>query len=307
MIEMAKDPAATLMRLTRRDRALIEVLGEVRYLTAAQIQQVCYPSASADTTRHRLSLLKKRGVLTYLAHRAFEDRRAFWGLSPAGRTAAEAVAAAEQGAPAAAAPRAVAVAALQIEHLIATNQVFCDLCGQHRAGRLGAFRWLGSHHAQVDLEDTRLVPDALILMGTPDGGVWMYCLELDQGTMAPLQLSAKFARYRRFHDIANLRRDEPVWGIRASSWVVFACKDSARAACAAQLAVRAGLERIWAGTAAEVAAGLAASVGPETVIRLGDLPPGLTGGIVPPCMGGALPVDERETRDDRETREEGSQ
>src|SRR5207302_1961776 len=144
MIEKAKDPAAAVMRLTPRDRALIEVLGEVRYLTAAQIQQVCYPSASVETTRHRLSLLKKRGVLTFLAHRTFEDRRAFWGLSPAGRTAAEAVAAAEHGAPAAAPPRARAVAALQIEHLIATNQVFCDLCAQHRAGRLGAFRWLGS-------------------------------------------------------------------------------------------------------------------------------------------------------------------
>ncbi len=144
------------------------------------------------------------------------------------------------------------------------------------------------------------MPDGLILVETPEGSVWMYCLELDQGTMAPLQLSAKFARYRLFHDIANLRRDEPVWGIRASSWVMFACKDSARAACAAQLATRCGLERIWAGTAAEVAAGLAASVGPDTVVRPADLP-GLTGGIVPPYKGGVLPVDERETR------EEGSQ
>ena len=169
---------------------------------------------------------------------------------------------------------------------------------QHRAGRLGVFRWLGSHHAQVDLEDTRLVPDALILVGTPEGSVWMYCLELDQGTMAPLQLAAKFARYRLFHDIAHLRRDEPVWGIRASSWVVFACKDSARAACAAQLAARSGLERIWTGTAAEVAAGLAASLGPDTVVRPADLPSGLTGGIVPPHRGGVVPVDERETREE---------
>ena len=204
MIEMAKDPAAAVMRLTPRDRALIEVLGEVRYLTAAQIQQVCYPSASVETTRHRLSLLKKRGVLTFLAHRTFEDRRAFWGLSPAGRTAAEAVAAAEHGAPAAAPPRARAVAALQIEHLIATNQVFCDLCAQHRAGRLGAFRWLGSHHAQVDLEDTRLVPDALILVGTPEGSVWMYCFirktpktSAKPGKMTPGYESSRFKFFNR--------------------------------------------------------------------------------------------------------------
>jgi len=296
MIEMVKDTVAAVMRLTPRDRALIDVLGEVRYLTGAQIQQICYPSASADTTRHRLSLLKKRGVLTYLAHRTFEDRRVFWGLSPAGRTTAEAIAAAEQGASAAAPPRATAVAALQIDHLIATNQIFCDLCAQRRAGRLGDFRWLGGHHAQVDLDDTRLMPDAAILMGTPDGSVWMYCLELDQGTMAPLQLSAKFARYRRLYDIATLRRAEPVWAIRASSWVVFACKDDARATCAARLAARAGLDRMWAGTAAEAAAGLAASVGPDTVVRPADVPPGLTGGIAPPDIGDGRLVDARETR-----------
>ncbi|HLW58821.1 MAG TPA: replication-relaxation family protein [bacterium] len=289
MIEMAVMPAAAIMRLTPRDRALLEILNELRYLTAAQIRAVCYPSISVRSASHRLSLLGRHGLLTCLTHRAFDDRRAFWGLAPLGRAAAGGLA----EAPADRA-RACAVAALQIDHLIATNQVFCDLCALHHTGRLGAFRWLGAQHAQVDLGDTHLVSDAVILIASPGGCVWMYCLELDRGTMSPLALRAKFARYRLLHQIADRRRDDPLWDIRATSWVLFACSDTARAAQAAHLAGECGVERLWAGTAAEVAGGLAASVGGETAPWPGDLPPGLAGGILPPGHSIRRPAEREE-------------
>jgi hypothetical protein len=173
------------------------------------------------------------------------------------------------------------LAALQMDHLIATNQIFCELCAEYRSGRLGPFRWYGSHHAGIDLEDTRVVPDAVIAAAASDGAAWMYCVELDRSTMAPAALAAKFRRYRLFHQLATLRRQDPVWGVRASSWVLFACTDDRRAALAAQLAAEAGLERFWAGTASALPAGLAASMGPG----LGPAPDAvvaLRGGVVPP-------------------------
>ncbi|HKV45120.1 MAG TPA: replication-relaxation family protein [bacterium] len=279
-------PAAAIMRLTPRDRALLEILNELRYLTAAQIREVCYPSISVRSTSRRLSLLGRRGLLTCLSHRAFDDRRAFWSLGPLGRAAAGALAEAPVDR-----ARAWAVAALQIDHLIATNQVFCDLCALHRAGRLRAFRWIGAQHAQVDLGVTHLVSDAVILVPSPGGCEWMYCLELDRGTMSPLALRAKFARYRLFHQMADHRRDDPLWDVRATSWVLFACSDAARAVQAARLAGECGVERFWAGAAAEVAVGLATSVGGEAAAPPGDPPSGLAGGIFPPPQGVRAPAE----------------
>ncbi len=276
---MASGSATAVMRMTPRDCAVVEVLNELRYLTVAQIRQVCFPLASVPTASHRLSLLRRRGLLDCLTHRTFDDRRAFWCLAPLGR----AVAASLRESPGDAA-RACALAAVRMDHLIATNQIFCDLCALHQRGRLGPFRWFGSQHAGVDLEGTCLVPDAVVLAAASDGAAWMYCVELDRGTMAPAALAAKFRRYRFFYQVAGLRRQEPVWEVRASSWVLFACEDAGRAALAAQVATESNLERFWAGTAAELPTSLADSVGPDLV------PPpdpfsGLQGGVVPPAGG----------------------
>jgi len=289
MIEMTLASAVALLRMTPRDCALVEVLNELRYLTVPQIQQVCYPSASVQTTSHRLTVLRRRRVLACLAHRTFDDRRAFWCLAPVGR----AVAGSLTGSPPDT-PRACALAAVQMEHLIATNQVFCDLCAQGRAGRLGPFRWFGSHHACVDLGETRVVPDAVILAVTSDGAVWSYCLELDQGTMGPAALAAKFRRYRALRQFAGLRRHEPAWEARATGWILFACPDARRAALGAQLAAECGLERFWAGTAADLPGNLAESIGLALVPPVDSLP-GLSGGIVPPAVP-ATPYEGEEHR-----------
>ncbi|GEM_PF-1009590 len=271
--------ASALMRLTPRDRALLAVLHELRYLTAAQIQQVCYPTISVRSASHRLTVLHRRGVLECLAHRTFEDRRAFWGLTPLGRLAAATL----DGAPAEA-TRAAAVTALQMDHLIATNQVFCDLCREQRAGRLGPFRWLGSHHTHVDLGQTRLIPDAMILVAAPAGDWWMYWLELDRGTMAAEPLADKLERYRLMRHLAAARADDPVWEARGASWLLFACANRTRAAEVARLAAACGLRRMWAGTAAECAASLAAAVGPGPRSMPAAPPDGRPAGLCPPGL-----------------------
>jgi Replication-relaxation len=268
------------MRLTARDCALIGLLGELRYLTVSQVQRTCFHTASVRTTSHRLTCLRRRRLLECLTHRTFEDRRAFWCLAPLGRSVAATLAGSSL-----AAPREDALAALYMDHLIATNQVFCDLCAMHRAGGLGAFRWHGSHHAGLDIEDTRVVPDAVILTARPDGAVWMYCLEFDRGTMGWAALNAKFQRYRFLYRVAARREQEPQWQIWGSSWVLFASDNGRRAALAAEMATACGLERFWAGTPVELPAGLADSIGPESGPPP-DLPWDLPGGVVPPVLPG---------------------
>jgi hypothetical protein len=271
--------ATTLMRLTPHDRTLVEVLHELRFLTGAQVRQVCYPALALRSASRRLSVLRRRGVLECVSHRTFRDRRAFWGLAPLGRAAAGALLSIPPEW-----PRAAAVAALQMDHLVATNQIFCDLCRERHRGHLGPFRWFGSHRTHIDLGHTHLIPDAVILVASPEREWWSYFLELDRGTMAREALLGKFERYSLMYRIAAERGDDPVWESRRSSWILIACPDNARAVDAAHLAVQRGLDRVWAGTAEECARCLAAAVrntalAPE---QLPGLPPELTGGAGPP-------------------------
>jgi len=284
--------AAALLRLTSRDRMLVTLLAELRYLTVHQAQQACFPTLSPRATSQRLSLLRGRGVLECLRHRAFDDRRAFWGLGALGRVAAAALA---DGIPVR--PSSAAVGALLIDHLVATNQIFCDLCGARRAGRLGRFSWVGSQHAHVDLGLTHLVPDAMIIVPGRGGERWLYCLERDRGTMSADALADKFARYRLMHERARERAGDPLWDARADSWLMIACDDEPRAVRAAQVASDAGLGRVWAGLAPACAASLAAAVGvpddvdsPEHLGASAARLPGVVGGVLYPpehLAGGA--------------------
>jgi protein involved in plasmid replication-relaxation len=290
MIDMSVASAAdAIMRLTTRDHALIVLLQELRYLTVTQIQHVCYPSISVTSASQRLGLLRRRGLLDCLTHRTFSDRRAFWALTPLGRAVGRSLTGASPRT-----PHESAVASLQIEHLIATNQIFCDLCLEYRAGRLGAFRWYSSHHARIDLGETSLVPDAVILASAPRGQWWMYLLERDRHTMAREALAEKFDRYRLFHRIAALRRDDPLWEARGDSWVLFACEDTRRARDAAHLASARGLERLWAGVAADLAAALAGAVGRSPESAPPAPPAGLVAGITCPADAACLPAESQE-------------
>jgi hypothetical protein len=268
--------AAALLRLTARDQGLVQILQELRYLTAAQIQQVCYPSISVRSASQRLSLLRRRRVLGYLSHRTFEDRRVFWHLTSLGRAAAAAL----TGDPPARAT-AIAVAAVQMDHLIATNQIFCHLCAKYWAGHLAPFRWLGSHHTAVDLGHAHLVPDAVILIAAEDQW-WMYCVELDRGTMGRDALAEKCERYRLMRRIAALRRDDPVWEARAESWILFVCEGQRRAADMVRVAAAVGLDHVWAGTSDACASGLAGAIGPGAGSGPQTVLPGLGEGITPP-------------------------
>ena len=155
-----------------------------------------------------------------------------------------------------------------------------DRCGMPGGG----LRGYGSQHAGLDLEGGRVVPDAAIVAAAPGGAVWMYCLELDRGTMPAVALGAKFERYRLLRRLGELRREDAVWGLRASSWILFACPDVQRAALAARLAEERGLERFWSGTGDELPQGLSDAIGPDSASAPAGAA-GLPGGL-------ALPLSE---------------
>ena len=260
---MASAPAAaSLLRLTSRDRMLVTLLAELRYLTVHQVRQACFPTLSPRAASQRLSLLRGRGVLDCLRHRTFDDRRAFWGLGALGRAAAAAL---SDGIPVR--PSSAAVGALLMDHLVATNQIFCDLCGARRAGRLGPFSWVGSQHAHVDLGLTHLVPDAMIIVPGRGGERWLYCLERDRGTMSADALADKFARYRLMHERAREHAGDPAVG-RPRRFVAHdRLRRRAAGGAGRRVAADAGLGRVWAGLAPDCAASLAAAV--ESPRRLG--------------------------------------
>ena len=255
--------AAALACLTPRDRSLLRVLRDLRYLTCGQAHRACYGALTLRGARVRLGELRRRGLLVRLRSGGFTDRRVFWGLAPLGRVAAAALEGVETGAaPEAVAvgmPRPDAVAALQMAHLIATNDLFCDVSAARRAGRLPACRWLAAHRSVVDLGHTAVIPDAVALIAGPDGW-WVYYLERDRGTMPPGAIREKLERYALLARMSEAQRDDPVWQPRVDAWLLFACDDRRRAHRIASLAAASGLERVWAGVADECVGGLAASL-----------------------------------------------
>ena len=275
--------APALACLTPRDRALLRVLRDLRYLTCEQAHRSCYPGLVLPSARTRLGELRRRGLLTRLRRDTFTDRRAFWGLAPLGRAAAGVLERAEHGGAGdgSGTPRAAAVAALQLDHVIGTNELFCDLCEVCRAGRLPPLRWLAGHRSLVDLGHTHLVPDAVVLIAGPDGW-WAYYVERDRGTMPLQAIREKLERYALLFKIASAQLADAAWQPRADAWLLFACDDTRRSLRIAALAADAGLERVWAGPADACAAGLAGSLSGAAVPR--EYPP------LPVWAAGALAV-----------------
>jgi protein involved in plasmid replication-relaxation len=256
--------APALACVTPRDRALLRVLRDLRYLTCEQAHRACYPGLAPGSVRARLGELRRRGLVAPLRRGVFADRRTFWGLAPLGRAAAAALEAAERGGgtedAVATTPRSAAVAALQLEHVSGTNDLFCDLCETVRAGRLPPLRWLAGCRSAVDLGQTHVVPDAAVLVAGPDDGWWTYYVERDRGTMPLQAMRDKLERYALLFQVAGVRSGDPAWQARADAWLLFACDEIRRAERLAVLAADAGLERVWAGAADACAAGLVGSL-----------------------------------------------
>ena len=256
--------AAALACLTPRDRALLRVLRDLRYLTCEQARRACYPGLAPRSIRTRLGELRRRGLIAPLRRGAFADRRTFWGLAPLGRAAAAALEVADGGGGTGdgvgGTPRSAAVAALQLEHVTGTNDLFCDLCEFTRAGRLPPLRWLAGCRSAVDLGQTRLVPDAAVLVAGADDGWWTYYVERDRGTMPFPAMRDKLERYALLFKIAGVQAGDPAWQARADAWLLFACDEIRRAERLAVLAAEAGLKRVWAGPADTCAAGLVRSL-----------------------------------------------
>ena len=280
--------APALACLTPRDRALLRVLRDLRYLTCEQAHRSCYPGLTLPSVRARLGELRRRGLLARLRRDAFIDRRTFWGLGPLGRAAAAALddagggSAGGGGAGGAGTQRAAAMAALQIDHVISTNDLYCDLCEVARSGALPPLRWLAGFRSAVDLGQTCLIPDAVVLAGGAECGWWTYYVERDRGTMPLRAMREKLERYAVLFKLAAAQCADPAWCPRADAWLVLACDDARRAVRLASLAADVCLERVWAGAAGGYAAGVAASLRDVTAPQ--ECPP------LPAWAHGALTV-----------------
>jgi hypothetical protein len=271
--------------LTPRDRAFLRVLHDLRFLTSPQAHRACYPGMTLRSVRLRLGELRRRGLLVGLRRDAFTDRRMFWGLTALGRTAAAALErfATEASGPAIEdSPKTSARAALQLEHLAATNELFCEACDAGRAAGLPAARWLAGWRSAVDLGHTRVIPDGVLLVAGP-AGWWAYCLERDRGTMPLPAIRDKLERYGLLVKVAGAQGGDPAWEIRADGWLLFACDALSRAEQIARLAAEAGLDRVWAGPADGCIAGLVASLG--GIVRSGAEIP-----APPPWAAGAIRI-----------------
>jgi hypothetical protein len=261
------------------------MLRDLRFLTCDQAHRTCYYGLALESVRARLRELRRRGVLRQFRRHAFHDRRRFWSLASLGRVAAAVLETMDVGAAYAPveSPRPSAVAALQLDHVIGTNELFCALWETHRDGRMPPLRWLAGHRATSDLGHTHLVPDAALLVAGPEGW-WTYYVERDRGTMSLEAIRQKLDRYVLLFDTAAAQADDPAWHSRADAWVLFACDDPRRALRIAAAASDAGLERVWAGLAVECVPALAAS--------LDDIDRGPESQACPPLPGwavGALP------------------
>lgn len=287
--------APALACLTPRDRVLLRMLRDLRFLTCDQAHRTCYHGLALESVRARLRELRRRGVLRQLRHHAFDDRRRFWTLASLGRVAAAVLETMDVGAAyeRAEPSRSAAVAALQLDHLIGTNELFCALWEIHRAGRMPPLRWLAGHRATSDLGHTHLVPDAALLVAGPDGW-WTYYVERDRGTMSLEAIRQKLDRYVLLFNTAAAQADDPAWHSRGDAWLLFACDDSPRALRIAAAASDAGLERVWAGLAAECIPSLAASLdGIDRVPEPHACPP------LPVWAAGALlPADDNSALED---------
>lgn len=277
--------APALACLTSRDRVLLRMLRDLRFLTCDQAHRTCYFGLALSSVRARLGELRRRGVLRRLRHHAFDDRRGFWSLASLGRVAAAVLESVDGGAAGARVetPRPAAVAALQLDHVIGTNELFCALCEAHRASRMPPLRWLAGHRATSDLGHTHLAPDAALLVAGPEGW-WTYYVERDRGTMSLQAIREKLDRYALLFNTAAAQPDDPAWHSRGDAWVLFACDDPRRALRIAAAASDAGLERVWAGLAGECIPALAASLyGIDRAPEPLDCPP------LPLWAAGALP------------------
>jgi hypothetical protein len=186
--------AAELVRLTPRDRHLLDLLAEHQTLTTDQLCTLAF--TSVGRARNRLNTLHDRQILDRFRHYQRPGSQSWrWTLGPVG--AAILAAAHGQAPPRPSAVReATARLALspRLDHLLAVNGFFVALTGHARSHpdtRLA--RWWNETRCR----------DACGRLARPDGhGVWVdggrtvpFWLEVDQGSEPLRRVAAKLPGY----------------------------------------------------------------------------------------------------------------
>lgn len=233
---------APALRLTERDRWLLEALAKMRFATTAQIARLFFDSPWA--ARKRLRRLFDAGLVRVWVRSLSEEN--VYSVTRAGLSVVRDPDAETALASGSSAPRGLDG---NLEHLLAINQVRIALASTLPASD-GELVWWRSDWELRAAGKPRLVPDALFAVRWDCAGERPFSLELDHHTKSPRRFLAKLLRY-----VSALRSGSGLFGVPDVIVLVVAAKpewlERYRAAVAH---VRLGLP-IWFAPLADVAAG----------------------------------------------------
>ncbi len=214
---MSPDLMATLaMRLTNRDRWLLEILYEHRVLTTTQIQQLAFPSIS--TTTHRLlKLWQLRAVERFRPPTDLGSAPMHYVLGPAGAS----ILAERRG-------KTVAQLGYRLDHTLAIAH--SDKLN-HLVGSNGIFTALAAHARTTPGTDLtvwwseRRCRTTWGKYARPDGyGQWHqdghavdFFLEYDTGTEPIRRLLAKLSDYRHLAEMTGISNTPVVFALPGSA------------------------------------------------------------------------------------------
>lgn len=171
------------LRITERDRWLLEALGKMRFLTTAQLARLAF-NGSRWAANKRLRKLLDAGLVRVWLRSLSEEN--VYSLTLAGARMLG-----DQGVPSTT-PRGLDG---NLDHLLAINQVRIALAlTLHDAG--GELAWWRSDWELPRRGRAPVVPDALFAVRWADNGQQLFALEVDIQSRSPQAFIKKILRYQ---------------------------------------------------------------------------------------------------------------
>lgn len=172
------------IRLTERDRWLLEALGKMRFLTTRQLARLLFAGSRSAANKRLRQLFDARLIRTWVRDLATDN---VYALTPAGRAALDD--SNDTGAVCFACPRRLDG---QLGHLLSLNGarvVFATTLND------GVIAWWQSDWELRRFARRELVPDARFAVHWPDGEERIFALEVEHDTRAPRKFLGKMLRY----------------------------------------------------------------------------------------------------------------
>jgi hypothetical protein len=251
------------MRLTEREKHIIQAVYEYRVLTTQQLQTLFFPSLHQAYAR--LSLLYHHGFLerSFLGVQA--DKMNTPTLYLLDKRGAELLQA-ELGGDIAWSRSEKNVTATFLEHTLAINTVRVALAKACEQPGFALVQWKGENEIKADydyvtirgdlgrIQSVSVIPDSYFAIETPKGKAH-FLLELDRGTMTTSRFKTKIRAYRVYYESGAYQRRYETRSLR----VLTVTTSAARVANLRRVTEEAeGKQRFWFTTLEQIT--------PQTVI-----------------------------------------